>query len=259
MPLFSNKKQIFYLIYAVGFLAAAIIYALPKKAEQVDYPKNFRVLVFSKTNNYRHESIPAGIAAIRSLGEESGFTVDDTEDSSVFTGKNLQQYRVVVFLSTSGNDLLTREQKAAFKGFVRKGGGFVGIHGATTAEYNWSWYGKLIGAHFKNHPPIQKAITRIIDPAHLSTIMLPPKWVRTDEWYNFYTALSPDIHLLVTVDESTYSGGVMGARHPVSWCHEFDGGRSWYTAMGHSPEDYQDPLFRQHILGGILWASGRRL
>lgn len=257
MPLFSNKKQIFYLIYAVAFLVGAVIYALPKQPARIEYPKNFKVLVFSKTTSYRHESIPAGIEAIRSLGAESGFTVDATEDADVFTAKNLNQYRVIVFLSTSGNDILSREQKAAFARFIKKGGGFVGIHAATTTEYGWRWYGEMIGAHFKNHPPIQKAITRVADPKHISTIMLPSKWVRQDEWYNFYTALNPHVHVLLIVDEATYNGGAMGY-HPVSWCQEFDGGRVWYTAMGHASEDYREPLFRQHILGGILWASGRK-
>ncbi|MGE0269438.1 MAG: ThuA domain-containing protein [Candidatus Omnitrophota bacterium] len=258
MQFFSNKKQIFYLIYAIGFLAAAIIYARPQKPEQVDYPKNFRVLVFSKTLGYRHASIPDGIAAIRSLGEESGFTVDATEDAAVFTDENLKQYRVIVFLSPSGNGLFNQEQREAFVKFIQGGGGFAGIHAATTAEYVWPWYGRLVGNYFKTHPPIQEAVTRVTDPAHPSTVMLPEQWPRRDEWYEFRLPFSPDLRILVTVDESTYSGGMTGVRHPVTWCHEYDGGRAWYTAMGHSSEDYQDPLFRRHILGGILWASGRK-
>jgi cytochrome c len=215
----------------------------------------FSILVFSKTTGYRHDSIPDGIAAIQALGAEHGFSVDASEDAGRFTDAGLAPYRVVVFLSTTG-DILDAAQKAAFERYIRSGGGFVGIHSASDTEYGWAWYGRLVGAYFKSHPAIQPAKVLIADPEHASTIGLPQQWRRTDEWYNFRSNPRDTVHVLATVDESTYSGGTMGADHPIAWCQSIEGGRSWYTAMGHTKESYAEPLFRRHLLGGIESAAG---
>lgn len=216
----------------------------------------FSVLVFSKTIGFRHGSIPDGIAVITALGQAYGFSVNATEDSSVFTNDQLVQYSVVVFLNTTG-DILDANQQAALQNFIHNGGGFVGVHSATDTEYNWSWYGQLVGTYFADHPPIQTATVRVQNTAHPSTQLLPGLWTRTDEWYNFRGQPVAGISILAEVDETTYSGGSMGAHHPITWCHEFEGGRSWYTAMGHSSESFTEPLFQKHLLGGILWAAGR--
>jgi cytochrome c len=210
----------------------------------------FSVLVFSKTTGFRHDSIPNGIAAIDALGTEHGFTVDSTEDAARFADGALARYQVVVFLNTTG-DILDTGEKAAFERYVRSGGGFVGVHSASDTEYQWPWYGRLIGAYFASHPQIQRATVRIAYPNHPSTKGLPGKWERTDEWYNFRANPEGTVHVLATLDESTYSGGTMGTDHPIAWCQTMDGGRSWYTAMGHTKESYADPLFRLHLLGGI--------
>src|SRR5216683_6665126 len=215
----------------------------------------FAVLVFSKTSAFRHDSIPDGIAAIQTLGAENGFAVDSTEDAARFTDAELARYKVVVFLCTTG-DILDTDQKAAFERYIRSGGGFVGIHSASDTEYQWAWYGRLVGAYFASHPQIQLAAIRIEDPGHPSTIGLPATWQRTDEWYNFRSNPRSAVHVLATLDESTYSGGKMGTDHPIAWCHAIDGGRSWYTAMGHTIESYAEPLFRLHLLGGIESAAG---
>src|SRR6516165_4748532 len=187
----------------------------------------FTILVFSKTTGFRHDSIPDGIAAIRTLGAEHGFTVDATEDATTFTDAALARYKAVVFLSTTG-DVLNPEQKAAFERYIRSGGGFVGIHSASDTEYNWWRYGRLVGAYFANHPQIQRATVHIADPSHPSTKGLPTIWERTDEWYNFRTNPCGAVHVLATLDETTYSGGKMGDDHPIAWCHMMEGGRSWY-------------------------------
>ena len=210
----------------------------------------FGVLVFSKTTGFRHDSIPHGIAALAALGTEHGFAVDSTEDAARFTDATLARYRVVVFLSTTG-DILDAGQKAAMERYFKSGGGFVGIHSASDTEYQWPWYGRLVGAYFASHPAIQRATVHIADAKHPSTKGLPETWVRTDEWYNFRSDPRGTVHVLVTLDESTYSGGAMGAHHPIAWCQEIDSGRSWYTAMGHTSESYAEPLFRLHLLGGI--------
>jgi type 1 glutamine amidotransferase len=226
----------------------------PKAAAQTSRP-SFAALVFSKTTGFRHDSIPNGIAAIRALGTEHGFTVDDTEDAGRFTDTTLARYRAVVFLSTTG-DILDQDQKAAFERYIRSGGGFVGVHSASDTEYQWPWYGRLVGTWFASHPQIQRATIRIEDLGHASTEGLPATWERTDEWYNFRSNPRGTVHVLGTLDEATYSGGKMGADHPIAWCQEIDGGRSWYTAMGHTSESYAEPLFRLHLLGGIESAAG---
>jgi type 1 glutamine amidotransferase len=166
--------------------------------------------------------------------------------------------QLVVFLSTTG-DILDVDQQAALERFIRSGGGFVGIHSATDTKYGWPWYGQLVGAYFANHPTIQTATVQVLDRSHLSMLSWPEHWTRVDEWYNFQALPAPTVTILAEVDESTYTGGTMGVRHPIIWCHEYDGGRSWYTAMGHTEDSYADPLFRNHLLGGILWAAGIEL
>jgi type 1 glutamine amidotransferase len=215
----------------------------------------FNVLVFTKTAGFHHDSIPAGIQAIRSLGLQYGFDVDDTADGAAFTDGNLSRYRVVVFLNTTG-DILDLPQQAALEHFIQRGGGFVGIHSAADTEYDWPWYGRLLGAYFVSHPDIQSATLRVADASHPSTESLPREWIRTDEWYNFRELLSPDIGVLLTIDERSYSGGEMGGSHPISWRHPYEGGRAWYTAMGHTIESYSEPSFLVHIAEGIVWTAG---
>ena len=215
----------------------------------------FTVLVFSKTTGFRHDSIPQGIAAIEELGAENGFAVETTEDAARFSDAVLARYKVVVFLSTTG-DVLDTGEKAAFERYIRSGGGFVGIRSASDTEYGWPWYGRLVGTRFGSHPHVQRATVHIANPDHPSTKGLPAAWERTDEWYNFRSNPRGAVQVLATLDEATYSGGAMGADHPIAWCQTIDGGRSWYTAMGHTKQSYDEPLFRLHLLGGIEGAAG---
>lgn len=217
----------------------------------------FRVLVFTKTTGFRHDSIPNGIAAIKALGEKNGFDVDATEDAGVFSPDGLQPYRVLVFLNTTG-DLFDDAQKEAFKGYMAHGGGFVGIHAATDTEHQWQWYKDLVGAEFKGHPAFQKATLRVEDRKDISTKMLPRAWEREDEWYEFTSNPRPNVHVLMTVDESTYKDGQMGADHPFAWKHKFGGGRAWYTGCGHAKSAFSDPLLLAHMLGGIKWAANTK-
>jgi type 1 glutamine amidotransferase len=235
-------------------LAAAGLIACSSEPEAKPKPRA-QVLVFSRTLGFRHDSIPAGIAAIRSLGRANRFSVSATEDARAFTRKRLRPFDAVVFLNTTG-DVLGPAQQAAFKSYIRHGGGWVGIHAAADTEYGWPFYGRLLGAYFQSHPAIQPAAIDVTDRSHPSTRSLPARWTRTDEWYNFRADPRGGVHVLATLDESTYTGGTMSADHPVAWCHRFRGGRAWYTAGGHTIESYSEPLFRRHLLGGILWAAG---
>jgi type 1 glutamine amidotransferase len=222
---------------------------------------DFRILVFTKTEGFRHDSIPTGIAAIQALAAANDFSVDATEDGAAFTIANLQQYAAVVWLCATG-DVLDGAQQAAFEQYIQAGGGYVGVHAAADCEYDWPWYGQLLGngAWFYSHPAPQTAILNVADPDDLSTAHYPPSFSFSDEWYNFQANPRSAVHVLLTIDESTYDAGfgAMGVDHPISWRHEFDGGRAWYTAMGHPDETYLDAGFRQHLLGGIRWAAGWR-
>ncbi|WP_326662144.1 ThuA domain-containing protein [Streptomyces canus] len=214
-----------------------------------------RVLVFSKTAGFRHDSIPDGVAAVKQLGETGGFTVDATEDANAFTPKNLRRYDAVVFLSTTG-DVLDPTQQRAFEGYIRQGGGYVGIHAAADTEYDWTFYGGLVGAYFQSHPAIQPATVVAEDRAHPSTSGLPPTWNRTDEWYNYRSNPRDRAHVLASLDESSYTGGTMNGDHPIAWCQDYQGGRAFYTGLGHTKESYADPAFLGHVLGGIRYAIG---
>ncbi|MET8988176.1 ThuA domain-containing protein [Nonomuraea wenchangensis] len=228
-------------------VAAAVIPAVPAQAAA------FKVLVFSKTAGFRHDSIPSGIQAIRDLGTANDFAVDATEDSNAFTTANLAQYKAVVFLSTTG-DVLNDNQQAAFQTYVDGGGGYVGVHAAADTEYNWPYYGQLMGAWFNNHPAIQQATVRTEDRAHAATAHLGTTWSRTDEWYNYRTNPRPNVRVLQSLDEGSYSGGGMGD-HPITWCHPQSAGRAFYTGLGHTQESYADPNFRALLLGGIRYTA----
>ncbi|HZE32583.1 MAG TPA: ThuA domain-containing protein [Actinoallomurus sp.] len=219
---------------------------------------SFRVLVFSKTTGFRHDSIPDGIAAIQKLGQENGFAVDTTEDATQFTDQNLAQYQSVVFLSTTGDPLDQPAEKEAFQRYIEHGGGFAGVHAAADSGYTWSWYGGLVGAYFLDHPAQQNATVDLVGQGAPSNGGLPAHWTRYDEWYNYRTnPRTAGVRVLMTLDEHSYDPGpdAMGD-HPISWCHRYDGGRAWYTGMGHTKESYTDPLFLRHLLGGIEMSAG---
>lgn len=214
-----------------------------------------RVLVFTKTDGWRHDAIPAAVEAVRQLGAAGGFAVDHTEDPAAFADDRLAAYAAVAFLLTS-EDVLGPEQEAAFERYVRAGGGYAGVHSAADTEYEWPFYGELVGATFDGHPEgTPDAVVRVVDREHPSTAHLPATWPRTDEWYN-YRAAPAGVRVLATLDEATYEGGTMGDNHPIAWCHERLGGRAWYTGGGHTAESYADDAFRAHLLGGIRYVAG---
>ena len=215
-----------------GFLAACLALAVlgPSRPAASAEPA-FTVLVFSKVNGYWHDSIPAGIAAIQDLGAQYGFAVEVTDNAGAFTDTNLARFDVVVFNNTnSGNGaILSADQRAAFERYVRAGGGYLGIHSASGTEYDWPWYGQLMGAFFASHPAIQPVAIEVHDRVHSSTKDLPQRWLRTEEPYDFQTNPLGSVHVLASYDADSYTGSTMGVEHPISWCQEFDGGRSWYT------------------------------
>jgi type 1 glutamine amidotransferase len=219
--------------------------------------KQKKILVFSKTAGFRHNSsIEAGKKYIMELGQKNKFSVDTTENADAYTTENLKQYAAVIFLCTTGN-VLNEQQQQAFKQFIQGGGGYLGLHSAADTEYDWPWYGELTGAYFKNHPRPQEAVFNVVDTANMATAHLPKVWKRFDELYNFKW-IGTDLQILITIDESTYTGGGNGEDHPMAWYHDFDGGRSFYTALGHDNKSWEDPLYLQHVLGGIKYVMATK-
>ena len=211
------------------------------------------LLVYTRTTDYRHDSIPAGVAALRALG---GFTADATEDPAAFE-EPLDRYAAVVFLSTSG-EVLTPAGRRRLAAYVEAGGGFVGVHAAACTEYGWPYYGELLGARFDRHPAFQPGRVVTEDHDHPATRHLPGVWEFTDEWYDFRTdPRAAGVRVLLRADESSYDGGGMGDGHPLAWCRRQGAGRVFYTALGHAAEAYGDPDFRVHLLGGVTWAAAR--
>ena len=215
----------------------------------------FSVLVITETNGFKHKSINAGLYLIKQLGNENKFNVYSSNNSDSITAKNLENISSIIFLNTSG-DILNLKQQEVMEEFIKEGKGFVGIHSATDTEYDWDWYGGLVGAYFKSHPiGTAKAKINTIISEHISTKHLEREWEIRDEWYNFYN-INPNINILLNLDETSYMGGKHGQNHPITWFHEYSGGRSFYTGLGHLVGTYSDERFIDILRGGILYASG---
>ncbi len=221
-------------------------------------PDTLNMLVFSKTEGFRHQSIEAGQEALKKMAAEKGFEVTFTEEGGDFNNANLRNYKVVLFLNTTG-DVLNDDQQIAFERFIQAGGGYVGVHSATDTEYDWPWYGQLAGAYFLDHPSVpsnvQKGTFHVLEKDHWATMGMPDTFSRTDEFYS-YRNISTNITPVLEIDETTYQGGSNPDFHPMSWYQEFDGGRSFYTGMGHTDETFEEPLFLDHLYAGIIYAAG---
>jgi len=244
----KKTKNIYSLIFMLSLLLG---FSLETYAQQRG---QFRVLIFSKTQGFRHQAIPEAAAAIKRLSKEHLFDVYVSEDAALFNDENLARYDVIVMNNTTGT-IFNDEQRAAFQRFVQSGKGVVGIHSATDTEYEWEWYNQMIGGQFKNHPHNQTLKLDVVNRNHPSTYHLPEKWVWTDELYAFKN-FNESVTVLITADERTYDAkDGMGDFHPMAWYHEFDGGRVFYTALGHLESNYEDPYFLKHLYGGIWWAA----
>lgn len=239
--------------FAAVFLFSLIVFIAGATGRAASAPP--RMLVFTKTAGFVHNSIPVGVAALQKMAGENNWIVDTTSNAALFTTENLRQYQAVIFLNTTGN-VLNEGEQAAFETYMQSGGGYVGVHAAADTEYDWPFYNKVVGAYFLSHPKQQKAVIQVKDKNHLATSFLPDRWERFDEWYN-YKSISPDINVLATLDETTYNGGKNGNNHPIAWYHTIGKGRSFYTGLGHTKESYAEPLFLRHLRGGILYAMGQ--
>lgn len=224
--------------------------------------ENKKVLIYTFVGEgYVHDNVSTSAKAIEKLGIEHGFATHVSDTPTVFHEASLREYDAVVFCNTNQQAFLTNEQRLAFKRYIQAGGAFVGIHGASTSESHWPWFVSMVGGKFVRHPPFQEYKLKLIDREHISSSFLPETWEWEDECY-FMDYLNPAMNVLLAADLSTvednkkteYPGTTFGNLFPAAWYQYFDGGRQWYTALGHDPKSYEDPQFLKHILGGILWA-----
>jgi type 1 glutamine amidotransferase len=229
-----------------------------------------KILVYTRNytpdgKGYVHDNIAASVAAIRKMGAANGFAVDATDDPSVFTAANLKQYRVLVFSNSNNQAFETEAQREAFKAFIRRGGGFVGIHSASGSERDWDYYQQVVGGKFKRHPKLQPFIVQVVDPKFSAGRGIPASFAWEDECY-YVEKLRPGIKPVLVTDPrsivdpqfATDPGDLLDGMRPLAWYQTFDGGREFYLALGHKKEDYENPILMQLILGGIQWAMGEK-
>jgi type 1 glutamine amidotransferase len=253
----SAKAYLLFTLFLIGFTI------------QVVAQKQFKALLVTTTRGWHHESIHAGVLGIQQLGVKHQFQVDLLEDNYGINDKNLANYQVVIFLNTTG-DIFNEQEQKVMERFIQSGKGFMGIHSASDTEYDWEWYTKLVGRMFVIHPVIQSAKLHVLESSFpgLEGFANNKQW--TDEWYEFGPDKVQGLKTILAVDESTYNpivswdanpnrasvaGKGMGTFHPIAWYHNFDGGRSFYTNLGHLPSNYTDPTYLSHIAAGIIWAA----
>lgn len=220
----------------------------------IDSSTSAEIFVFTKTNSFRHSSIPEGTQALCQLARKNNWTITVSEDSTQFSFKNLKKYDAVIFLNTTGNILGEKEQ-AAFEKYIRRGGAYVGIHSASDTEHDWDFYKKMVGAQFASHPKVQEVTLNVHqDCRHASIAHLGKQWNVSDEWYNFRDPVPDYVTVLLDIDESTVEGKKMNGYHPIAWYHTYQGGRCFYTGLGHTEVIYSNPDYLKHLEAGIQWA-----
>jgi type 1 glutamine amidotransferase len=247
-----NKKSLFFscMLWLAGCLT-------------LSSQEQFKVLVYTSPDFYHNPVIPTAITEFKKMAEMHFFDMEWTQQPSNFNNENLEKYNVVVFLQDNGGSL-NEEQMLSLKNFVQQGGGFVGIHATSVTQDQNEWFQKLVGRTFTGHPEKQTAVLNVIDRNFPACMHLSDQWLWTDEWYEFGEPLTDNLQVLLCVDETTYevkrvNNGTeisgMGDYHPIAWYQEYDGGRSFYTALGHLEIHYTDTRFLEHIYGGIYWAA----
>jgi uncharacterized protein len=240
-------------VVALAGAAAASVAACT--GERAPPDRSRTIVVFTRTLGFRHASILAALSAMRELATREGLDVEASEDPATFTSDALSGVAAVVFLHTTG-EVLDAPGQEALQGYIRAGGGFLGIHSAADTGHAWPWYLDLVGAEFVSHPAVQAAalVREAVD--HPATAGLPARWERTDEWYDFRASPRGRVRVLLSIDEASYQGGQMGPDHPLAWCHTFEGGRAAYTALGHTEESWSEPLLLEHVRGALRWTAG---
>jgi len=247
----------------ISYFIAIILVQFTFGKASYSQSKQFKALLVTTTNGWHHESLHSGVLAIQQLGIKNHFDVVLLESSGAITDKNLEQFKVVIFLNTTG-DILDSAKQKVMERFIQSGKGFVGIHSASDTEYDWEWYNRLVGRMFHIHPAIQTAKLNVVDSTFPGIMGFAQAGLWTDEWYEFGPEKVTDLHYILAIDETSYNykaewgpkkGNGMGKLHPISWYHNFDGGRSFYTALGHVPAMFSNSVFLNHLYAGIYWAA----
>lgn len=251
------KKSCWALLFTGIFLSCSVTKHTGEGA--VNW-KKIRVFVYTKNGKgYVHDNIPSAVACIERLGNRYGFSVDVSDNPGDFSDNNLKKYNALIFTSTNNEVFDNDAEKLAMRRYIEAGGGFVGIHSVTGTERHWPWFIRMVGGTFVRHARHQQFKQIIVDTLHPSTAFLPRIWECNDECY-YVTEINPDIHVLAVHDLTSVNDkdkpNLFGNVFPSVWCHEFDGGREWYTALGHDSATYSHPDFERHILGGIQWVIG---
>ncbi len=224
----------------------------------------FSVLLYTQHDQWHSNTIPVAIQAFEEMAKEHQFKFNWTQLPNELIEK-LPEHDVLIFMNANA-DSLKEKHMSALKAFMKRGGGFVGIHATADSKKENSWFDGLVGAKFLNHPKLQAAIVEVENSDFPATWHLPKKWLRSDEWYNFKNINLDNLNVVLTVDEATYdyTAGYdsiplksMGQIHPISWYQYYEGGKSFYTALGHKPESYKDKNFLNHIFGAIYWALNK--
>jgi len=248
------KKGLFFFLGAVLILAGCSSVA------------DKHVLIYTKNGKgFVHKNIPDSVKCLEKICKENNWTFEATDDASVFTKEKISTFDVLVFSNTNNKTFDTEEQKKVFQAYIRSGGGFVGIHSACGSERDWPWFWANLGGKFLYHPVIQPFDLKVVDKKNPSTAHLGDIWKWKDDECYFLNELNPGIHVLLAVDlrsvdddgKKKYPGRTFGDYFPLSWCQEFDGGRQWYTALGHKSEHYKDENFVRHLTGGIRWVISK--
>ncbi len=233
----------------------AVTMAQPRGTAKSSSKKPIRVLVYSRTEGFRHDSIEKAVGVLFDIAPAEGLEVTWTEDKSIFNKTLFDKNDVIVFLNTTGACVDPLAQQQMVTAIETQGKGYVGVHAAADTEYDWAWYGRLVGGYFKSHPHIQEAKINVVDRSHPATKHLQSTWTRKDEWYDFSALPADNVKILLKLDTGSYTGHQMGENHPIAWCHEVGNGRAIYTGGGHTRESYDEPDFRKHLLGAIRWAA----
>ena len=250
----NRKKRI---LRTAASLLTFMAVAGPATASQ------FKALLFTKTAGWKHDSIPAGVSAVKALARLHHFDVVHSDTADVFNPSDLNQFDVIIFLSTTG-DVLNERQQDAFQKFIQQGKGYVGVHSAADSEHDWSWYRGLVGRTFVIHPKVQSAKIEVLEDRFPGTEYMPSRFLWTEEYYGYSDEHSDSLNYILSVDEKSYNpavdwgevkSGGMGEFHPLAWYQQYDGGRAFYTGLGHLSASYSDVMFQSHLYGGIYWAA----
>lgn len=250
-----------YMVSPMRWLALPFLLLLSCSTPQQE-PTGPAILIFSHTTGWRHDSIPAGIDALTDIAQQRKLVVVASEDPAIFSTAELKRFRAIILLSPTTDpkdprsEWLLGDRRTALQQFVTAGGGILAIHAAADSHYGWSWYGKLIGARFARHPPgTPQGSVSIVAPNHPAMCGLGRAVTRADEWY-FFNGYDAQSKLLITLDPASI-GEPANSPAPIAWTRQVDGGRVFYTAMGHTKESYSETWFRQHLANGLDWVLQR--